>query len=193
MHALASPVNCKKNECQRLRSSATDRRPAALSTVSWLWGLEPGAKRGATRAKCKGCDGAFAPDQQRLVMFQLGARRVHQTPLAHHVRAGVHCGGGEAAQRGCVPAAGGGAGGSAASAGRGAGGYIFGRIYIRADTVGYMRIQMYFMYPGPNTETRTGYAQNTQDTYRIQYSEGYTQDMLHQDRSGYIRIHQDTI
>ena len=39
------------------------------------------------------------------------------------------------------------------------------------------------MYPGPNTEARTGYAQNTQDTYRIQYSEGYTQDTL-----GYIRI-----
>ena len=31
--------------------------------------------------------------------------------------------------------------------------------------------------------SRTGYAQNTQDTYRIQYSEGYTQDTL-----GYIRI-----
>ena len=43
------------------------------------------------------------------------------------------------------------------------------------------------MYPGPNTETRTGYAQNTQDTYRIQFSEGYTQDT-----SGYIKIHQDT-
>ena len=32
------------------------------------------------------------------------------------------------------------------------------------------------MYPGPSTEARTGYAQNTQDTYRIQYSEGYTKD-----------------
>ena len=42
---------------------------------------------------------------------------------------------------------------------------------------------MYFMYPGPNTEARTGYAQNTQDTYRIQYSEGYTQNTI-----GYIRI-----
>ena len=37
-----------------------------------LWGLEPG---GATRVKCKRCSGAFAPDQQRMVMFQavLGA------------------------------------------------------------------------------------------------------------------------
>ena len=40
---------------------------------------------------------------------------------------------------------------------------------------------MYFMYPGPNIESRTR-IHRSQDTYRIQYSEGYTQDT-----SGYIR------
>ena len=43
------------------------------------------------------------------------------------------------------------------------------------------------MYPGRNTEARTGYAQNTQDTCRIQYPVGYIR--IH---AGYIRIRQDT-
>ena len=42
---------------------------------------------------------------------------------------------------------------------------------------------MYFMYPGPNTETRTGYAQNTYTEYSI-LKERYTQ-RVHQDTSGY--------
>ena len=39
---------------------------------------------------------------------------------------------------------------------------------------------MYFMYPGPNTEARTGYAQNTQVTYVHN-----TVYRVHQDTSGY--------
>ena len=59
------------------------------------------------------------------------------------------------------------------------------------DTSGYIRIQCIEVswpeYRGSH-RIRSGYAQDTQDTSRIQYPEGYTQDT-----SGYIRIRQDTV
>ena len=59
------------------------------------------------------------------------------------------------------------------------------------DTSGYIRIHqdtLYSMYPGRNTEARTGYAQNTSEYVKDTVSWRIHQDTrrIHQDTSGYM-------